>query len=244
MLHPKDPELATEQEIRDWKRLMVELYKNEVSGLLVDPLYGLDLIDTEASCGWLLAMEKTGYRGGQEARETELTPGWSVAKLKASGAKGAKLLLYYDPENRELAKRQREVAKQVGEECLREGVIFLLEPLTYKRSTDPEVVLKMVDELKDLPVDIFKLEYPGDEARCRQVTSQLAVPWVLLSAGASYETYKEQLMTACRAGAKGMAAGRAPWQDFVLYQGEERERFLRETALARMRELVEIVSRA
>ncbi|KKU21157.1 MAG: tagatose 1,6-diphosphate aldolase-like protein, tagatose 1,6-diphosphate aldolase [Microgenomates group bacterium GW2011_GWC1_46_16] len=243
MLHPEDPEVTTEQEIREWKKQMVELYRDKVSGLLIDPSYGRELVDPRAQCGWVLSMEKTGYRGKQEARETEILPGWSVTDAKKLGASGVKLLLYYDPENKELAKKQKDIAKQVGEECEREGMIFLLEPLTYKKSQDPYVVERIVDELIDLPVDIFKLEYPGNQDKCVRISQKLEVPWVLLSAGVNYEQYQEQLIIACESGAAGMAVGRAVWQEFGRYEGKDREKFFREVAGPRMDELVGIVEK-
>jgi tagatose 1,6-diphosphate aldolase len=66
---------------------------------------------------------------------------------------------------------------------------------------------------------------------------------VLLSAGAGYEQYREQLKIACESGAAGMAVGRAAWQEFGQYEGREREKFFREIAGPRMDELVGIVGK-
>lgn len=243
MLHPEKPELTSDEEIREWKRKLVQLYSDKVSGLLIDPSYGANLVDLSQKCGWILSMEKTGYRGGQEARETEILENWSVRQAKELGASGAKLLLYYDPENLELAKRQKEVAERIAKECVQEGMIFLLEPLTYKKSQDPFIVERIVDELMDLPVDIFKLEYPGSTESCERISQKLSVPWVLLSAGAEYVEFKQRLEVACRAGAAGMAVGRAAWQEFGNYTGSAREKFLETTAVERIVELVKIVEK-
>lgn len=241
MLHPEDPESTSNEEITQWKELMVSSYRERVSCLLIDPVYGEQLVDINAKCGWIMSLEQTGYRGGQEARVTELIPGWDVKKIKQAGAVGVKLLLYYDPENVELARRQRELASKVGKECEREQMVFLLEPLTYKKSRDPYIVERMVDELINLPVDIFKLEYPGSLEKCQRISQKLAVPWVLLSAGADYDVYKQELETACRAGASGMAVGRAAWQEFGRYEGGKREEFLKTIAVERIVELGKIV---
>ena len=123
-IHPENPELTTEEEMREWKRTMIDLFKDRVSGILIDPIFGKDLVDLTAKCGWMLSMEKTGYRGGQEQRETEILPGFNVRKAKEMGACGAKLLLYYDPDNGELAERQKTIARRVGEECVRKSCIF------------------------------------------------------------------------------------------------------------------------
>lgn len=241
-LHPENPEATTDAEIREWKQTLIELYKDKVSGILIDPIFGKDLINTSYKCGWMLSMEKTGYRGGQEERKTEILENWSVAQAKEMGAVSVKLLLYYDPDNQELAEAQREVARGVAEECGRQRVVFLLEPLTYKKSPIPFAVERMVDDLLDLPVDIFKLEYPGTKEECGRISQKLKVPWVLLSAGAGYEQYKQQLQIACESGAAGMAVGRAAWQEFGQYEGEARAKFFREVAGPRMDELVRIVN--
>lgn len=240
-LHPENPERTTDEEILAWKRRLVELFRDEVSGILIDPLYGKTIVDTRAVAGWILSMEKTGYRGAEERRETEILPNWSVRQAKEMGAVGVKLLLYYDPANPELASKQKEIARKVGEECGREGMIFLLEPMGYVGKDEGQVE-RMVTELLDLPVDVFKLEYPGSREACERITKKLKVPWVLLSAGMEYEKYKAVLQTACESGASGMAVGRSVWQEFGEYQGEAREKYFREVALTRMRELVATVN--
>jgi len=239
-----NPESVGKDEMISWKRKMVGLYSELVSGILIDPVYGKEIVDSRMKCGWMMSMEKSGYRGGKEERETELLLDWDVEQLKKLGASGAKLLLYYDPENVELASKQRELARKVGEECEREGVVFLLEPLSYKiESTRGEEVVKIVEETCELGVDILKVEYPGSREYCEKINKISNVPWVLLSAGMKFDQYKEALQVACESGASGMAVGRAVWQEFGQYQGEEREKFLRDVSVERMKELVEIVEK-
>ncbi len=241
-LNPSNPDLVTEDEMFEWKTRMVELFRNEVAGILLDPFFGEKLIDRKTQKGWMLSMEKTGYRGGKEARVTEILPDWSARQAKEMGACSVKLLLYYDPENIELAKRQREIAKQIASDCKKEEIVFLLEPLSYKIETEREnEVLKIAEELKDIEADIFKFEYPGSLSACKKITAMMKVPWVLLSAGMEYDKYKSALKNAIDAGASGFAVGRAVWQEFGEYQGEERERYFKNVALTRMRELVSIV---
>lgn len=243
-LHPENPDITTDQEILTWKRRMIDLYKDRVSGLLVDPIFGKDLIDTTLKPGWMLSMEKTGYRGGKEARVTEILENWSVAQAKEMGACAVKLLLYYDPENKELAKKQKETALKLAEECAREGMVYLLEPLSYlvegKREDE---VLRIVDELADVPVDIYKSEYPGTRRACEEISKRVKAPWVLLSAGMEYSQYREALRVACESGASGFAVGRALWQEFGQYEGEAREKYFREVASPRMDELLQIVEK-
>lgn len=243
-LHPENPEITTDEEILNWKKRMIALYKDRVSGLLVDPIYGKKVIDTTIRPGWMLSMEKTGYRGGKEARVTEILENWSVAQAKEMGACAVKLLLYYDPDNIELAKKQKEIAYQLSQECAREGMVYLLEPLSYliegKREDE---VIRIVRDLADVPVDIYKSEYPGTRRACEEMTRLIKAPWVLLSAGMEYTQYREALQVACESGASGFAVGRALWQEFGQYEGEARETYFREVASKRMDELLEIVDK-
>lgn len=244
-LHPDNPEITTDAEILSWKKEMVSLYENEVAGILIDPIFGKEIIKSnEARNGWMLSMEKTGYGGGDQERVTEILPDWSVKKAKEMGANGVKLLLYYDPNNAELAAKQKDTARRIAQECIEEDIVFLLEPLSYKVVGEKSLhVLKIVEDLKDLPVDIFKFEYPGTREACEKISSMIRVPWVLLSAGMEYIKYKEALKVAMESGASGFAVGRAVWQEFGDYApGDERTRFLRNISVLRMRELVEIVN--
>lgn len=243
-LHPEDPESTTDGEIMAWKQRMIELYKDRVSGLLIDPIYGKKLIDTRLVPGWMMSMEKTGYRGGKEARVTEILENWSVGQAKELGAVAVKLLLYYDPDNIELAKQQKEIALKLSEECQREGMVYLLEPLSYQvEGKREDEVLRIVKALRDVPVDIYKSEYPGTRRACEEISKLVSAPWVLLSAGMEYTQYKEALEIACQSGASGFAVGRALWQEFGNYVGEERERFLVKVASDRMNELLQVVEK-
>ena len=241
-LNSNNPEMVTKNEMMEWKRQMVELYSEMGSGILIDPVYGKEIVDSNMQCGWMMSVEKSGYRGGKEERETELLPDWDVAQLKELGATGAKLLLYYDPENTELASKQRKLARRLAGECEQEEIVFLLEPLSYKIETSrAEEVVEIVRETSELGHDILKIEYPGDRESCEKINEISQVPWVLLSAGMKYEEYKQALQVACESGASGMAVGRAVWQEFGQYTGAKREGFLGTTSVERMKELVAIV---
>jgi tagatose-1,6-bisphosphate aldolase len=56
----------------------------------------------------------------------------------------------------------------------------------------------------------------------------------LLSASVDFETYLQQVTVACQEGASGVAVGRAVWKEATGFDSEQRDRFLRTTALPRM----------
>ena len=106
--------------------------------------------------------------------------------------------------------------------------------------------LQMFLEKGAIP-DVFKLEYPGGINECMSVSDLLgSTPWVLLSKGAMFDDYKEQLKNAIAGGASGFLVGRALWQELLDYQGEGQEQkkqeFLKNTLPARFCELSEIVN--
>jgi len=93
-------------------------------------------------------------------------------------------------------------------------------------------------------VDLLKAEFPldiaavPDEAEwlaaCQELTKVSRVPWVLLSAGTDFETYLRQVAAAARAGASGVAVGRAIWQEATERPPAGRVEFLAATARRRM----------
>lgn len=145
---------------------------------------------------------------GKCKEKLSLMLNWGVQAAKAAGAVGVKLLWYYRPE-------EKGAVKRIGEECRREEIIFLLEVFNC-----PE------NELEEFGADVLKLKFPG---------AQVKTPWVLLSAGADFETYKRQVKLSVRDGCAGIAVGRALWQDQVNNPDEE-------IIKARIRQLVEIVN--
>src|SRR5438477_4367339 len=85
--------------------------------------------------GLQLAQERPGFdSSGREARERRsgLIQGWSVEKARRAGANAIKVLLFYRPDASAATNdRQKALARQVGEECARFEVPFLLELLGY-----------------------------------------------------------------------------------------------------------------
>jgi len=92
---------------------------------------------------------------------------------------------------------------------------------------------------RDFWPDVFKLEYPGDEASCKQISHLLGeTNWILLTAGAHFYEFLDRLEIACRNGCSGFLAGRSIWQDMVvkdmgqIERNTMRERFAKIVAIA------------
>ncbi|MDD2758016.1 MAG: DUF2090 domain-containing protein [Patescibacteria group bacterium] len=246
-VNKNNPEAVTDADIAGVKKMIIDAVYEDMSGVLIDPDWGLPAY-AEREKPFLLCAEKTGYTDNEGERLTELQ--YSVEELKALGARGIKLFLYYNPAavNRSA---QIATAKKVLADCRTAGLPLFLEFVTYGNETlgktRSEWVLKTVQEFLEAAVvaDVFKLEYPGDAESCAKVTGMLGkTPWILLTRGEPYEVFKKQLQSAIDAGAVGFLAGRAIWQEIAEYTDDAgRREFLNNVAKKRFNEICAIALR-
>jgi len=220
------------------------------------------------SKGMLVCMEKTGYSGDSAARITELLPGWSVKKAKKMGASAVKLLIYFRPDIKDIASKQLDLVAKLANQCIEEDIAFLVEPVSYpieekerinrgeassKKFAEikPGLVIETARQITALPIDVLKAEFPADikfeqnERKllelCQELNQASRLPWVLLSAGVDFVSFKKQVEIACKAGASGFLAGRALWQEGTqIHSRGERMIFFQNTAAPRLQELAEI----
>jgi len=218
--------------------------------------------------GLLISMEKTGYSGNITARITELLPGWSVKKAKRMGASAVKLLIYFRPDLKDVASKQLDLVARLADQCLEEDIAFLVEPVSYpieekerinrggassKKFAEikPGLVIETAKQITALPIDVLKAEFPADikfeqnEEKllglCQELNQASRLPWVLLSAGVDFDSFKKQVDIACKAGASGFLAGRALWQEGAQIRSrDERMNFFKKTAAPRLKKLAEI----
>jgi tagatose-1,6-bisphosphate aldolase len=250
LMNPDNPDSVTDQMAIDLKGEIINAVKDQMSGVLIDPDFGLPAY-VEKTKPFLLPVEKTGYEAKGGERLTKLEYG--VPKLMEWGAGGAKILLFFNP-YLETAEAQLETGKSVVEECKSRDYPLFLEIVTYE--ADHEVTMEereklVIESLKKFVArnvipDVFKLEYPGSAVACRTISAILQeheVPWILLTRGDSFEHFKEQLKDAVSRGAVGFLAGRALWQEVCTMQGEEKQKFLKETLPERFRIISEICTK-
>lgn len=76
---------------------------------------------------------------------------------------------------------------------------------------------------------------------CRELTAACNVPWVLLSAGVSYELFLRQATVSCEAGASGVMAGRAVWNEALNHDRNARRDWLATVGRERMQRLTALV---
>lgn len=248
VVNSKDPESVSQKEIVEAKMMIIETLADQVSGILVDVKTGLpayQLVESAHDKSMLLAIEKTGYLEKNNERLTQLEH--SVNELKKLGAKAVKILIYFNPFS-ETSHKQLETARKVLYDCKANNFPLFLEIVTYHTDQSIEKRINLVIEsvkrflTESIRADVFKIEYPGSEKACREITHMLKkIPWILLTRGENFNIFKYQLQVAVQHGCQGFLAGRALWQELGQYQGEERKKFLTETVRERFKKISAIV---
>ena len=255
----------------DFKLDLCQAVAPFASAILLDPEYGAGQAIAAGlmpgSKGLLVSLEKTGYTGDSAARIIELLPGWSVKKAKKMGASAVKLLIYFRPDLKDIASKQLDLVAGLADQCLEEDIAFLVESVSYPIEEErinqggtssrkfaeikPGLVIETARQITALPIDVLKAEFPADikfeqdEGKllglCKELNRASRLPWVLLSAGVDFESFRKQVKIACKAGASGFLAGRALWQEGVRIRSrEKRLDFFQNTAVPRLKELSEI----
>jgi tagatose 1,6-diphosphate aldolase len=259
VLDPDHPEEVAPQTLTDLKLALLRGVGDLASAVLLDPEYSaLQAIASRALPGataFLCAIESQGYLGEVDARVTSLLDGWSVAKAKRLGAAGVKMLLPYRPDLAVADEQDRAVAAVVAE-CAKEDIPFFLEPVAYPvgnaKVDRRRIVCDSARRLGALGPDVLKVQFPVDTSidtdpaswadACAELNESCPVPWALLSGGGSYESFRDQLVVACRAGASGFLVGRALWLEYVTAPIAEQSRILDEVVRPRFFELAGIAT--
>jgi tagatose 1,6-diphosphate aldolase len=268
-LNERAPDAVSYHDMVDFKLDLCQSLAPFASAVLLDPEYGAAQAIAAgvmpASKGLLVSMEETGYGGDSNARVTELLPGWSVKKARRMGASAVKLLIYFRPDLKDVASKQLDLVARLADQCIEEDMALLVEPVTYPTEGEkassrqfaevkPDLVIDTARLITALPIDVLKSEFPADskveqdEVRllnlCKELNQASRLPWVLLSAGVDFDSFRKQVEIACKAGASGFLAGRALWQEGArIPVRKDRMDFFLNTAAPRLRELAEIADR-
>jgi len=263
MLGGGHPEKVSYQTMVEFKLDLCRILASYASAILLDPIYGAGQAIAAGilpkSTGLLVSLEESGYSGDAEGRITNLLPDWNAKKIKRMGASAAKLLLYYRPDV-SVAPKQLDTVKKLVEDCLTQDIPLVVEPLSYPVKEDkqgfarikPQLVVETAKQITASPIDILKAEFPADleyekdknklQDLCCELNQASRVPWVILSAGVSYDLFYQQVEIACQAGASGFLAGRALWQEATQASRDERLNFLKSTVVKRLERLTELAN--
>ena len=259
-----DPKTVDHRRTIEAKIDLIQNLAPEVSAFLLDAEFGLaQALASRAlpgQVGLMASIEDEDYQIPPGARRTRFRKGWSVNKAKMIGSDVLKILWFFRPDS-ETAEAQRQVLRDLVEECARLSLAFVVEPIWYpligETPTDPawrarrvEGIIGSAHEACALGCDMLKVEFPGDVGTpeqqaasleaCHRLAAGIDVPWVILSAGVNYPQFKEQVRIACNAGASGFLAGRSIWRDAVSVHDPRKRAEAVQAAAGRLAELAAI----
>jgi tagatose 1,6-diphosphate aldolase len=259
-LRKANPAFVDNAELSRFKLDVTKALAHRATSVLLDPEVAAAQAIAKgvipSNVGLVVAVESTGYAGDANARQAQIIPGWNVEKAKRMGASAIKLLVYYHPDS-PTAKEIEDFTSKIAEDCAKHDLVLMLEPLSYslnenkKLSSEEKryVVVESARRLTPLGADILKAEFPLDVTEtnqtlwreaCEEISSATDIPWILLSAAVDYETFVQQVVVACNAGASGIAVGRAVWKEAVTMMGDDRLEFLRTVGQQRISRLTSL----
>jgi tagatose-1,6-bisphosphate aldolase len=232
-----DVSRVTYQQTGQTKNELIRTLADQCSAFLLDARYGLaQAIASRAlpgSVGLMASVEDEDYKPTTATRTTRFRENWGTRQMKMLGVDVCKLLWFFRPDS-SVADHQREVVRGLVEECAALSLPLVVEPIWYSlegedskseawRERRVEGIIESAREASALGTDMLKVEFPGyvdsDAGKakaleaCRQLDAAINVPWVILSAGVKYDSFKTQIEIACKAGASGFLAGRSIWRD-------------------------------
>lgn len=231
-------------EVVECKRLITTNLSHLATAILMDPHYSLsNILQYNNSKGLVITLEEHSFVETAKGRFSENIDNWSVEKIKKAGGDAVKVLAWYRPDaEAKSIEHQKKYVKQVGLECEKYNIPFLLELLVYPFQDDENHTKEyqeqkqkksrhVIDSVKEFAkdeykVDIFKLESPVDSDQLENEISgetELAFkelseatndkPWVVLSSGMDKDSFYKCLELAYKNGASGYLAGRTIWLD-------------------------------
>lgn len=166
---------SQDDDLLQFKRIVVETLSPDATTLLVDSTFGRDLLPRyDANCTKMLAFEADVYKITDEDRITSLPENLEVSDFPGLDAKILKFFLYYGPnDDAELNQRKFDLVEKIGKQCRDNGVAFLFEPIVYDRAIPnassaefatikPELVRSATETFaaSKFGIDILKVEIP------------------------------------------------------------------------------------
>jgi tagatose 1,6-diphosphate aldolase/sulfofructosephosphate aldolase len=252
---------AADRDLSAFKVDVIAALSSLASGVLTDMEYGVAAVRAAEALhpdvGLLIASDRSPQpvlNGEHRTEYASADRGPSFAA--AGGGVALKFLVRWRPDRPaadgepDLAREAMDAVRAVIEDCRAYGMPSVIEPLVTKLPSEDRfspdqrkrMVVRSAELLAELGPDLLKLEWPGDEEGCREVSKVCGdVPWALLSAGVEYERFVEQVLTAMDGGASGYIAGRSFWGEAVRLTGAERREFLETTAATRMANLNAVI---
>jgi sulfofructosephosphate aldolase len=243
---------STDEDMCRFKVSVARCLSAGASGLLVDPIFGLEPVTREHAiapgCGLVLTVDRLVQEPGGPVVDTNLDESLMTAAAVERGVRAFKCMVIWRPgvgSGPHLIELERFIAG-----CRRLGVASVLEGLVPADGLSgealTEAIVSAAVDLGRYGADIYKGQVPylGDApsseviAASRTIALALNGPWVVLSGGISASRFPEALQAACEGGARGFLAGRGIWAPSI--EAQDMEEDLATHARSRLDHLVKI----
>ncbi len=217
-------------------RQIISVWSQVVSGLLLDPDFGLPHVEHKAKkVGVALRLEST--QENDPLALPVIPPDWN-AEVIASNYGVVKLGLSYHPSEPAAMQKKQFVAEMLDYcEYLKTELVLDLQLITSDQSPQKisEDTITMVQEMRS-SAHLMILDAPVDALTAATLTSELDIPWLVRLNQSDYPSAKDTLRQALEAGARGVSIGAAVWsglpaqpspdQITAFLQGEGRDRLI------------------
>lgn len=177
----RDPNDVTYEEVAAVKGVLLDVLAPYASAVLMDPVWTHPhhLGKVPGRVGVLSTLEDHAFALEAGERRSGAIAGWSVAKIKRSGAQAVKVLAWDRPDVSAATRDHQDAfVADVGRACHEHDIPFVLELLLYPLPGEdagsveyarakPRLVLDSVRHFADerFGVDLLKLEFPADLKR-------------------------------------------------------------------------------
>jgi tagatose 1,6-diphosphate aldolase len=249
------PDEVSTAELAAAKADLVRYLANNAPAILLDPEVALPAVVDDGvlirGTSLVVGMDASGFETVDGLRYTRLVPGVTARRVRELGGDAAKMLWYLRPDRQDADSRVAAEMRELIEACTAEGVLLIVELLTYRLEGEteqeyaaafPALAADGARLARECGAKVLKLQYPGSAEGCAAVTAAAdGVPWAVLSAGVDHETFLAQVATAMANGAGGAMAGRSLWKDSLSVSSDLRRDYLTKRALPRLRELAAVV---
>ena len=252
---PDGPGSIPTSELAAAKADLITFLASSAPAILLDPEVALPAVVDEGvlprGTALVVGLDASGNETVDGLRYTRFVDGVTPRTVRDLGGDVAKMLWYTRPDKQDLHSRVADEIRDLVKACEAEGVLLIVELLTYRLEGETEEAYKeafpsLVIEGARLAVacgaKVLKLQYPGSAEACAAVTEAAdGVPWAVLSAGVDHTTFVGQVAVAMANGASGAMAGRSLWKDSLSVSHAVRQDLLTNRALPRLLELKDIV---
>ena len=122
-----------ENDLETFKKLIITSLGQYATTILIDSEFGPHLISKyPKQCSPMMAFEADVYHISDEDRITKLPDNIKVSDFSRLGYKVLKFFMYYAPnDNIEINEQKQKIIENIGKECVKNNISFLMEPLVY-----------------------------------------------------------------------------------------------------------------